>query len=137
MFFFKLLQKIDHSFCTLEYEDVMSMNAKPTKCSNKAINGYIYWMTSEGYLGLLRPTLPVENLQLGHVHFHRNRKDDQISVWMLDTGRTWDNITDRWGMDTTQPIRYPLNSSIILDTLEESGRWEPTYVTGVFLIMSV
>jgi len=107
---------------------IISRSREPITRENKAV-GEVCWTKSDGYLDLLQPTLPIETLDLGHIHFHRNRENDMITVWQLGTGKIWKNVTETYGRDTNQPIRHPLNPSIVLDTYGSVGSWEPTYIS--------
>jgi hypothetical protein len=88
--------------------------------------------TSDGYVFLpLPPTEYIQhrtNIYPGHLHFHRNRLADTITLWMFGADENWINHTKVYAQPTNDPIRHTRYPHLILSTRSDYN-WAPCYIS--------
>jgi hypothetical protein len=75
----------------------------------------------------LPPTIH-PNPKPGHLHFHRNRYMDTVTVWMLDASNTWIDCTSIYARRTRNPIKHPHHPHLVLSTRSDFN-WAPLFIT--------
>ncbi|KAJ3512200.1 hypothetical protein NLJ89_g3659 [Agrocybe chaxingu] len=73
----------------------------------------------------------VPNAWIGDVHFHRDRLNDQVNIWLCTDNTTspakWEFCTETWATSVlTNPPTHPADPTLILDRFGES--WRPSYI---------
>lgn len=70
----------------------------------------------------------VQDAKMADVHFHHNRLNDRVDIWLNTGGGQWRDCSDKWATVTADPVRHPKYQFLVLDTAGENS-WLPTYIT--------
>jgi hypothetical protein len=70
----------------------------------------------------------VQDAKVADVHFHHNRLNDRVDIWLNIGGGQWRNCSDKWATVTGDPVLHPKYHFLVLDTVGENS-WLPTYIT--------
>ena len=94
----------------------------------RAINSlqapFVYSVTDDYFHVEIPPVPPSANA--GDVHIHRNRLNDEVSIWILSAKLQWVSCSTSWAVKTQSPVRHPLYPGLILDTFGSS--YIPSYI---------
>jgi hypothetical protein len=92
----------------------------------------LMYTLSDGYI--LLPSPPADCIQRstiiypGHLHFHRNRMADTITLWMLGADEEWVDCTDVYAQPMDNPTRHPSHPNLILSTRSDFN-WAPCFIS--------
>jgi hypothetical protein len=70
----------------------------------------------------------VLDANIADIHFHRNRLNDHVDIWLNTGAGQWKYCSDKWATVTANPVLHPKYHFLVLDTAGENS-WLPTYIT--------